>query len=107
MSAVATRINLLDLDEAGLQAFFISIGEQPWRAQQVLKWVYHQQVTDFWQMSNLGLELRQRLCEIAEINDHPWMVGVQFHPEFKSKPTAPHPLFREFVRAAIAKKGEV
>ncbi len=67
MSPVPTRINLLDLDEAGLQAFFISIGEQPWRAQQVLKSVYHQQVTDFGQMSNLGLELRQRLCEIAEI----------------------------------------
>lgn len=41
------------------------------------------------------------LCEIAEIESHPWMVGVQFHPEFKSKPTAPHPLFRDFVRAMI------
>ena len=67
MSAVATHINLLDLDEAGLQEFFISIGEQPWRAQQVLKWVYHQQQTDFMKMSNLGLALRQRLAEIAEI----------------------------------------
>lgn len=43
------------------------------------------------------------LCEIAEVADHPWMVGVQFHPEFKSKPTAPHPLFRDFVEAAIRK----
>ncbi len=42
------------------------------------------------------------LCEIAEIKDHPWMLGVQFHPEFKSKPTEPHPLFRDFVRAMIA-----
>ena len=42
-----------------------------------------------------------QLCEIAEIKDHPWMVGVQFHPEFKSRPTAPHPLFREFVAAMI------
>jgi CTP synthase len=41
------------------------------------------------------------LCEIAEVHDHPWMLGVQFHPEFKSKPTDPHPLFREFVAAAI------
>ena len=41
------------------------------------------------------------LCEIGEIVDHPWMVGVQFHPEFKSKPTAPHPLFRDFIAAAI------
>jgi CTP synthase len=41
------------------------------------------------------------LCEITEIKDHPWMVGVQFHPEFKSKPTEPHPLFRDFIAAAI------
>lgn len=41
------------------------------------------------------------LCEIAEIKDHPWMVGVQFHPEFKSKPTAPHPLFKAFTQAMI------
>jgi CTP synthase len=44
------------------------------------------------------------LCEIAEIKGHPWMVGVQFHPEFKSKPTAPHPLFRDFIKAMIAHK---
>ncbi len=44
------------------------------------------------------------LCEIAEIKDHPWMVGVQFHPEFKSKPTDPHPLFRDFIKATIAHK---
>ena len=42
------------------------------------------------------------LCEIAEISDHPWMVGVQYHPEFKSKPTDPHPLFASFVGAMIA-----
>lgn len=44
------------------------------------------------------------LCEIAEIKDHPWMVGVQYHPEFKSKPTQAHPLFREFIRATIKRK---
>lgn len=44
------------------------------------------------------------LCEIAEIKDHPWMLGVQFHPEFKSKPTDPHPLFSAFVKAAIKHK---
>lgn len=44
------------------------------------------------------------LCEIVEVKDHPWMVGVQFHPEFKSKPTAPHPLFRAFIDAAIRNK---
>ncbi len=41
------------------------------------------------------------LCEIAEVQDHPWMVGVQFHPEFKSRPTDPHPLFRDFVKAMV------
>jgi CTP synthase len=44
------------------------------------------------------------LCEIAEIEDHPWMVGVLFHPEFMSKPSRPHPLFRDFVAAMIAYK---
>jgi CTP synthase len=42
------------------------------------------------------------LCEIAEIKDHPWMVGVQFHPEFKSKPTDPHPLFSNFLQAMVS-----
>ena len=44
------------------------------------------------------------LCEISEIKNHPWMVGVQFHPEFKSKPINPHPLFKEFVKAMIKHK---
>ena len=39
--------------------------------------------------------------EICELADHPWYLGCQFHPEFKSKPLEPHPLFREFVGAAI------
>jgi CTP synthase len=39
--------------------------------------------------------------EIAELPDHPWFLGVQFHPEFKSKPLRSHPLFRNFVRAAV------
>jgi len=46
------------------------------------------------------------LCEIAEIADHPWMLGVQFHPEFKSKPTAPHPLFSSFIHAVIKHTGK-
>ncbi len=43
-----------------------------------------------------------RLPEIVEFEGHPWFVGVQFHPELKSKPLAPHPLFRDFIRAALA-----
>jgi CTP synthase len=42
-----------------------------------------------------------RLVEIVELADHPWFVASQFHPEFKSRPTRPAPLFREFVAAAL------
>ncbi len=42
-----------------------------------------------------------RLAEIVEIKDHPWFLGCQFHPEFKSRPTSPHPLFAGFIRAAL------
>ncbi|MCX8032806.1 MAG: CTP synthase [Thermoleophilia bacterium] len=45
-----------------------------------------------------------RLVEIIELADHPWFVACQFHPEFKSRPTRPHPLFRDFIAAAIARR---
>ena len=48
-----------------------------------------------------GMSPDGRLPEIVEWRDHPWFIGVQFHPELKSKPFAPHPLFADFVRAAI------
>ncbi|MSP16627.1 MAG: CTP synthase [Myxococcales bacterium] len=48
-----------------------------------------------------GLSPDQRLVEVIELPDHPYFVACQFHPEFKSRPTAPHPLFRSFVRAAL------
>jgi len=48
-----------------------------------------------------GMSPDGRLPEIVEWQDHPWFIGVQFHPELKSKPFAPHPLFNDFVRAAI------
>jgi hypothetical protein len=43
-----------------------------------------------------------RLVEIVELRDHPWFVASQFHPEFKSRPERPHPLFDGFVASAIA-----
>ncbi len=49
-----------------------------------------------------GLSPDGRLPEIVEIPDHPWYIGVQFHPELKSKPFEPHPLFDDFIRAAVA-----
>ena len=45
------------------------------------------------------------LVEIVELRDHPWFLGCQFHPEFKSRPMNPHPLFREFIKAALTKSG--
>jgi CTP synthase len=47
-----------------------------------------------------GLSPDEALVEIVEVKDHPWFLGCQFHPEFKSNPMRPHPLFREFIRAA-------
>ncbi|MEO1423179.1 MAG: CTP synthase [Pseudomonadota bacterium] len=52
-------------------------------------------------LSFSGLSPDGKLPEIVEIPDHPWFVGVQFHPELKSKPFAPHPLFADFIRAAM------
>ena len=49
-----------------------------------------------------GVNPDRNLVEITELPDHPWFVGVQFHPEFQSKPNAPHPLFSSFIQAAIA-----
>ena len=48
-----------------------------------------------------GVNPERDLVEIVELRDHPFFVGVQFHPEFKSKPTRAHPLFREFIVAAL------
>jgi CTP synthase len=50
-----------------------------------------------------GLSPDENLVEIVELPDHPWFVGVQFHPELKSQPLVPHPLFRDFIGAAIAR----
>ena len=47
-----------------------------------------------------GLSPDYKLPEIVELKDHPWFIGVQFHPEFKSRPLAPHPLFSSFIKAA-------
>lgn len=48
-----------------------------------------------------GVSPDNRLVEIVELRDHPWFVGAQFHPEFKSRPTRSHPLFRDFIKAAV------
>jgi CTP synthase len=54
-----------------------------------------------------GLSPNGELVEILELSDHPFFVSVQFHPELKSRPRRPHPLFRELVAAAVAHQSEV
>ena len=51
-----------------------------------------------------GLSTDGRLVEICELADHPWMTSCQFHPEFNSRPSRPHPLFRDFIGAAFSYK---
>lgn len=50
-----------------------------------------------------GINKEKNLIEIVELKDHPWFIGVQFHPEFKSKPFLPHPLFSGLIKAAMSK----
>jgi CTP synthase len=52
-------------------------------------------------MTFSGLYPKEQLVEIIELQDHPWFLATQFHPEFRSRPTAPHPIFREFIKAAL------
>jgi len=54
-----------------------------------------------------GTYPRENLVEIIELKNHPYFIGVQFHPEFKSKPDKAHPLFKEFINAAIKRQGPV
>ncbi|MBI4352653.1 MAG: CTP synthase [Candidatus Omnitrophica bacterium] len=54
-----------------------------------------------------GVSPNGRLVEIMELAGHPWFIGCQFHPEFRSKPDAAHPLFRDFIRASLEHKVDV
>lgn len=62
--------------------------------------VYRKELVDAG-LSVTGISPNEKLVEIVEVKDHPWFVGVQFHPEFKSRPNRPHPLFKDFIAAAI------
>ena len=61
------KVNLLNLNREGLRAFFVELGEKPFRAEQVMKWIYHYGCEDFDQMSNVNKKLRETLKERAEI----------------------------------------
>jgi 23S rRNA (adenine2503-C2)-methyltransferase len=67
VSAQPKKINLLDLTRDGLSAFFNEMGEKPFRAEQVMKWIYQQGVSDFEQMTNLNKVLRTKLQEKCEV----------------------------------------
>jgi len=58
-------------------------------------------------MNCVGVNKERDLVEIVELVDHPWFIGVQFHPEFKSRPIEPHPLFTHFVKASLKHKDVV
>lgn len=51
-----------------------------------------------------GIYQKENLVEIIELIDHPWFLATQFHPEFKSKPISPHPLFKDFIKASLKRK---
>ena len=90
MTEAATRTNLLNLDRQGLEVFFAdTLGEKRFRAQQVMKWIYHRHVTDFAEMTDLGKELRAKLVQHAEVvpprvlfekpsadGTHKWLLGM-------------------------------
>ena len=67
MTTPIVKTNLLDLDRDGLRAFFADLGEKPYRADQVMKWMYHRLENDFSAMTDLGKSLREKLPEVAVV----------------------------------------
>ncbi|MFW6097301.1 MAG: CTP synthase [Chloroflexota bacterium] len=73
------------------------------------RWEFNNRYRDVFQAHGMrfsGLSPDNRLVEIAEVGDHPFMLGSQFHPEFRSRPNRPHPLFTAFLEAAIEYRQE-
>ncbi len=63
----SNAVNLFDLDRQAMEQYFISIGEKPFRARQILQWIHQRGVTDFAQMTDLSKDLRARLAELADV----------------------------------------
>ena len=61
MTTATDKLNLLDLNRSGLEQFFVSIGEKPFRAKQLLQWVHQRGVVDFALMTDMSKQLRERL----------------------------------------------
>jgi 23S rRNA (adenine2503-C2)-methyltransferase len=67
MAEMPAKVNLLDFDRDGMRAFFAGLGEKPYRADQVMKWIYHRLESDFGAMTDLGRPLREKLSEVAVV----------------------------------------
>ncbi|MBT8146966.1 MAG: 23S rRNA (adenine(2503)-C(2))-methyltransferase RlmN, partial [Gammaproteobacteria bacterium] len=63
----STKVNLVGLSLPKMQAFFLDLGEKPFRASQVMRWIHQRGVTEIEQMTDISKSLRQRLAELAEI----------------------------------------
>ena len=75
------------------------------RYRQQVNWQY-KDLLEQHGMSVTGVAADEELIEIVELKEHPWFVACQFHPEFKSRPNRPHPLFKGLLEAALKKRGE-
>ena len=84
---------------------FAAYGEREINERHRHRYEFNNQYTDLVSrhgMKIVGTSPKTGLVEIVEIDNHPWFVGCQFHPEFKSRPMTPHPLFVHFIEAAVA-----
>jgi CTP synthase len=93
---------LLREDSRAAQCYGTTQIEERHRHRYEFNPAYRQQFTEAGMIA-AGTGPKDVLVEIVEIPEHPWFVAVQFHPEFKSKPSAPHPLFFGFIQAALAR----
>lgn len=79
VSSMPAKTNLLNFDKQGMREYFSSIGEKPFRADQVMKWIYHNGIDDFTQMTNLNKALREKLIATCEVR----APDISFHKEAK------------------------
>jgi CTP synthase len=93
----------LTLPEAGTRAaaaYDVDVVEERHRHRYEVNPAYHEALRDGGLVTS-GSSQKGRLAEIVELPDHPFFVAGQFHPEFRSRPWAPHPLFAGFIGAAL------
>lgn len=92
---------VLEKDSKSFEAY----GEKEISERHRHRYEFNSQYTDIFKqhgMKIVGVSPKTSLVEIIELSNHPWFVGCQFHPEFKSRPMDPHPLFVHFIRASAA-----